>query len=311
MGYVQCRICGYWVQDTDLNCSNCGHKYPYKKKPTYWSLISLGLSLGIHGLFYLLVITSHLFILILSVFLTSLAGMSLLFFLIGSFVDLKIKKGEIICKKYLINDENNINDRTINIDKRIDKIQEVRKRILSGEKSKKMDSMSKLLDNAENLLINYKNRYKIELWKIALIRWKNTLEPIEFEWQQSNYLECNNRLESLNKATAAGKTLLNEYSKNELSKISEAKNTISDFKDAIAICNKFYEGLTARQAKLAINDVSPLEDKSQDLKITSNKEDYAELFNARSDVTSFVNAFEELESEFDRLEAEDNLALDV
>ena len=310
MMFVQCRICKYWVPDDEIYCPNCGHKSPYKKPPTFWSLILFFASLISHGIFYLTILFSFEYALDFYIFMGSLVIVSLSLLGVGLRIDLYLRKVEKTCKKYLIDDEHNIAKRIKDIEERISKIDNVRERVMASEQSDKTASMLTLLENAHTLLVSYRNRYQLEFWKIALIRWKNSLEPIEFEWQKCNYNECTEKMEALARAVAEGKQFVSEYSENALAGIPEGSNVIGDFHEALAVCSKFNEGLLARQARLAINDVSPLEERSKDLKTAAGKENYKELFNARSDVSSFVEAFEELEAEFDRLEAEEQLALE-
>ena len=114
---------------------------------------------------------------------------------------------------------------------------------------------------------------------------------------------------ALKKAIQAGEKLKDKYNQDPLSKTKDGKDALKKLKQALTVCDRFYEGLTARQAKLAINDVSPVEETAKKLEVASNQETHENLFDAKSDVSSFITAFEELEGEFDRIEAEDKLSV--
>jgi hypothetical protein len=115
-------------------------------------------------------------------------------------------------------------------------------------------------------------------------------------------------LKKLKTALSEAEKIRKKWSGGRIMETEEGKGIAKQFEDSIALCNRFYEAILARQAKLAINDVSPLDEKSRELITSAKSDEYAGLFDARNDVTSFTAAFEELEAEFDRLEAEEELS---
>ncbi|MBN1525432.1 MAG: hypothetical protein JW904_13165 [Spirochaetales bacterium] len=309
MNFLQCRFCGFWLQTTERICPNCGHRDPLKPFGPFWKIFLVFLNLSIFLIIFLFTLISPVYKVNPLTFFITLCSVSSVLFIIGSILDKQMKKEKITAKNYLKSDETNIHSRIQEITSRNEKLNIVRNNIKEGKKTDKMKSMSLLIDNAEQLLMKYRGRYEVELWKIEIIRWKNSLEPIEAEWTKLDYQGCIKRMEALKKAIQAGEQLKTTYTENTLSKTPDGKAALKSLKQALAVCDRFYEGLTARQAKLAINDVSPVDETAAKQEVAQNQETHENLFNAKSDVTSFITAFEELEGEFDRIEAEDKLSL--
>ena len=61
---------------------------------------------------------------------------------------------------------------------------------------------------------------------------------------------------------------------------------------------------------MVIKDVSPINDKARELQIENEPGGYTEIFNSKKDLLTFFTSFEELENEFDRLDAEKELILE-
>ena len=307
MTYGKCRSCGFWVLDKDPVCPDCGCRFPIKKPSAVFKLVLPAVAVVGLALFYLIVALIPAYHLRMSTFWIVSAVGVVAVFIIGAIIDSALYGRDRFTARNLRTEQENVKERMRNIRDRIEKIHQVRASAHAGKESEKQKSMLALLDNAEKMLDQYRERYEIELWKLEVIRWKNTLEPIAFEWQQADYDRCGRKLEQLQHAIDNAKSIKEKYESSPLASIDEAKKVIANVDEYIEICHKFYEGITARQAKLAINDVTPLDAQLTHGDMLSDQRDQGILLQSRDDVDRFVQAFEGLENEFDRIEADERI----
>ncbi|RPJ05147.1 MAG: hypothetical protein EHM28_12675 [Spirochaetaceae bacterium] len=308
MKYVKCQYCGFFLLDSERVCPDCGHRNPAKPPSAAWGVMLPFLALLVYLFVYIITLLSPEYRINLLWFFSSFLGVMIAAIIAGRKIDKLQRKDKIVSKKYLSGDEANIHKRIDEIKNRIEKLSTVRTNIKEGKKSEKMKSMLVLLDNAEEMLLKYEGKYRAELWKIGVIRYKNTLEPVEHDWQKLDYQGCIDRMKDLKDAISRGEALKTTQTTDPLSKTREGKEVVRELASALKICDQFFEGLTARQAKLAIKDISPVDETAKKKELETGMDDNS-LFNTQSDVSTFVSAFEELESEFDRLEAEEKLSV--
>lgn len=305
--YIQCRKCKYWVLNNDKFCPHCGIRYPYIAKSPLLCIKLPGFIIAGHAFFYVIVELFTKYTVQLSRLFISLGGFSLVSALSGFFIDKSLKKKIIRSKKYLLKDEENIHIRIKDIKERIEKIKQIRKKLTDQEKTEKSSSLIKILDDTDAFFNDYLMKYSGELWKIELIRWKNILEPIEYTWKRDDYDKLEKHLEVLKHTRGIGEELEQKWAKDPYSDTQKGIMILSNLRELIEGCEKFYKAILARQAKLVIKDVSPIDDKAHELKAAKESGGYSEIFNSKKDLLTFFSSFEELEREFDRLEAEKEL----
>ncbi|MFP4112873.1 MAG: hypothetical protein ACOC2Y_00620 [Spirochaetota bacterium] len=306
MSYGECRCCGFWVLDRDRHCPDCGCRFPIRARRHLFVWFLPGAALVGLALFYAVVALLPSYQPRFLAFAQIGAGLLVAGLLIGLIVDKALYGRDRFVDRSLKGDERNVGERIRDIDNRVRRIGQVRMKALAGKESDKQRSMLDLMDNAQAMLERYRDRYEIELWKIEVLRWKNTLEPIAFQWQQADYNTCDRKLDELSAAIEAAGALLERYRSHRLSDLDEAEAVMDDISEYLDHCHSFYEGITARQAKLAINDDSPADPRVATVASSGTAEET--LLRSRNDVASFVHAFEDLENEFDRIDADDSLS---
>ncbi|MBN2533218.1 MAG: hypothetical protein JXB88_10020 [Spirochaetales bacterium] len=305
--YIQCRICKYWVLNNDKYCPHCGILHPYKEKSPLLSIKFPGFIIAGHVCVYGIVELFTKYTIQLPRLFISMGGFSLLSVLSGLLIDIRLKKRLTRSKKYLLKDEENIHIRIKDIKERIEKIKQIRKKLTDREKTDKSSTLVKILDDTGNFFDDYLMKYSGELWKIELIRWKNILEPLEFTWKTDDYDTLEKHLEVLKQTKDIGVKLEKKWAKDPYSDTQKGIMILGNLRELIEGCEKFYKAILARQAKLVIKDVSPIDDKAHELRSARDPGGYSEIFNSKKDLLTFFSSFEELEREFDRLEAEKEL----
>ena len=78
--------------------------------------------------------------------------------------------------------------------------------------------------------------------------------------REAELMEERREAEMRAKREAQEKARAKREEASRLAALDAAKKVIGDLNEYIELSHKFYEGITARQAKLAINDVSPLDE---------------------------------------------------
>jgi hypothetical protein len=308
--HIQCRICGYWILITDKSCPNCGTRHPVRKKnPLYMVKLPL-ISLTGHAGFYALVEVFTTFTAFSPLFALSAGTMFVVSLLFGFLIDRRRMTTERKTRKYLVKDEENIHVRINDIKERIRKINQIKDHTQDGIDPEKKKSMLRILGETETFFQNYLLKFTGELWKLELIRWKNAIEPIEYDWKKSNYEELTKRAEELVKLKDAGLQIRKNWDDHLFAQSRNGKMIIEKIDELLVGCTKFYEAILARQAKLVINDVSPITEKASEIHSQRNPAVYMELFSSKRDIMTFFSAFEDLEKEFDRLEAEEELSVE-
>jgi len=308
--YIICRSCSFRVRKKTKFCPNCGIRHPEKHRSPFFAIKLPILAIIFHAIFFFIVENFTKYSVYYPFFLPSIGISIIIAALFGLIYDGRSKRRIVLSKKYLKKDEEAINTRIKDIKERIAKIQQIMKQVKADLKSENTQTMLKILDDTKKLFMEYHIKYSGELWKLELIRWKNTLEHIESNWKKADYKELVLRLELLKEAKLKGIYLLDTWNENEYAKSKEGKAIILYLYELIDGCSQFHEAILAREAKLLINDISPLDDKVREIKSVNGTDSYSVLFNAKNDVLTFFTDYEELEKEFDRLEAEKELAVE-
>jgi len=162
------------------------------------------------------------------------------------------------------------------------------------------------IDAARQLLRRQRERYHSKLWEIALVRWQNRLDPLSADWESLDHDECAQRLVQLDKVQEEGRFFLGQWEGVDLTDLPEAERCLERLRAALSSCDRLREQLIVQQATLALRGIDPGEET-----LTSPvKPDLGTLdtFNARASLGEFSTAFEELENEYQRLQAEEELA---
>jgi hypothetical protein len=81
--------------------------------------------------------------------------------------------------------------------------------------------------------------------------------------------------------------------------------------ETLASCKKVHDGLVSRQAVLALKGMSPLKDAMSPVSSPTSERREMEVFNIQVAITDFSTSFEELESEYARLQSEEDVTQEI
>ena len=183
---------------------------------------------------------------------------------------------------------------------------------ISDNSSQQLKAMHPKLLLAREIVISQFARYELQKQKIELVRLQNGVSPYFFALHQLNEFETANGLVTIeNTRTEINKTRqrLTNYVAVEFPKqtLQEKENFLEQLSQTDNSCEKLREALLSRQAACALHDISPLQEHLQ----LPNAEEIvhaAESFNIQTTLTDFSESFEELEHEYKRLRAEEEVS---
>lgn len=164
------------------------------------------------------------------------------------------------------------------------------------------------LDSAGAILARQRERYHAKLWEIALVRWQNTLEPLQADWESLTHESCNHRLRLLEAAVERGESYLKEWEGVDLTDLPEGQRCVERLKQALAACTQLRESLIVQQATLAVRGIAPMDEALHPALAPADSLKSLDLFNARAALGEFSSAFGELEAEYARLRSEEEMA---
>jgi hypothetical protein len=310
----KCVQCGFYIRQNDEFCPNCG--YESKNKPVEENSKQLNKL----RLVCLIAILTFIIALIFTGMITNigfeLIPLSLLVSIPGGILFNKfIEKQEIKEKLLLLKrkplpnfiEKNNIiNKRIVELTQRINQIDLVLNRIGGSSKQHLADVRKKLL-SAREIIFSQFARYELQKHKIKLVRLQNGISPYLL------YSQC------LDEFGVEEGILISEQTIREVGKLRESSNRnfptsveaeradfLKNLDETSQNCEKLWEALLSKQALFALKDVQPINEIGQIL----HAEELAhatETFNLQAKLTDFSESFDELEAEYKRLTADDEI----
>lgn len=317
---TKCINCGYYVSYNEKNCPNCGRKNPASTFER--TTLQKWKTPAIYGFGFSFLITLVAFFLfsenpfsnyssLIPIFLIS-------FFLSTVAVYLMIKdRFEIEYQQYTENPlseldrkEKIIKRRISELAKRSKQIDAVLDKIRQNDTPKLQETRKKLLVAREIVTGQYA-RYELQAKKIEIARLQNNVLPFLNNLHRLNEFETENGLITI------------ENTKHEVEKIRqnltlfyaiefpkavqpEKDNFLNQLAETMDSCDKLRESLLSKQAARALQGISPIE---ENINAPNSKEiaHAVETFNIQSTLTDFSESFEELENEYRRLRAENDV----
>ena len=175
-----------------------------------------------------------------------------------------------------------------------------------------LQSVRQKLLSAREIVISQFARYELQKQKIELVRLQNRVSPYLHSLHRLNEFESENGLLTIEKT----QTEVNKIKQNLTNYVAiefperalpEKENFLAQLAETENSCEKLREALLSRQAARALHDISPIE---ESLKLPSAKEivHAAETFNIQTTLTDFSESFDELEHEYKRLRAEEEVS---
>lgn len=218
-----------------------------------------------------------------------------------TFIDAESLRG----KKILISERiYELNQRGRKIDAILDKIRENDSRQLQNVRAKLLD--------ARQIVISQYARYELQKQKIELIRLQNVASPYLYRLHRLNEFETEEGLTAVEQTLSEMEKIrrnLTRYDAIEFPAgvLPEKQNFLAQLTETETSCEKLREVILSRQAAQALRDVSPLKD---NLKLPNSKEftHAVDTFNIQTTLTDFSESFDELERDYKRLKAEEEIS---
>ncbi len=333
----RCQKCNFYFTEDENHCINCGelsnHTRKYKEADDLFP--SLFVILG-GFLFVVPVVSLDLIFntnLAFSIVLSLIPSIAVPIFLYKKFAE-KLKKirPALIIPTTFIETEKICKERLNELAERNSRVSSVISSIEKRESSSLLPIREKLLTSKE-LIQNQRINYIIHLRKIELLRLQNSTVPfssaliqhsdreleetlkitdiilkrikeISFEMENSLFSEQSKNQLILNSNRNTGET--DELKLNN-SSMSKKKEFLSQITETEKSCETLREMIISRQATRALQTISPIEEMNK-LQNSERLDREMEILNIHLKLTDFSDSFKELEHEYQRVLAENEVS---
>lgn len=315
-GYYKCLNCKFNVTVQDVRCPNCGLLQPTESLEhdsarvvvvsvvavavVLVSVLISGADMGAGGV----------------IFCGLPVGAFLAFLLSGAAKAIydKVNRGGAARRRAshvqsLTYKERLINQRVDEIQKRAGQISAVRERakLNSGER---WEQVCSTLDASLQTLQRQRARYNAKAIEIEMVRLQNRLAPLIHAADDISYEQIDARLKAIEDEQKSVKPLdakLNEQRRvlGSAPDVEELSQRLSGIEDSM---RKLHEAFVGRQAVLSLRGISPLDDALVTVSPPVAAIRESEVFNTQVALTDFSASFDELESEYMRLQTEEDVA---
>jgi hypothetical protein len=299
MAFQKCKDCGFNIVAPHASCPNCGNNYPVsemKRSKTATGLVLAGL-FGFLTSFGIALLLQAPIIIIGALPAIVLAGL-------GLQLNDKVNSRTAEC---LVEFENQINSRILEIEKRRIRLEELLIRIDASSQTESIRNTKNIIEHGTTILELYRSKYDIEKRRIWLIRWKNGYEPYMHHVQNIAGVENMEEIDSIKQILDVGKNMYEEVIRAGTFAHVMGESFLEDFRSSISACQLVYETLINTQALSVLREVSPIDATSES---SQNAGDSDTIQLERIDaVSDFKAAFDRLEDEYSRIKAEEELAI--
>jgi hypothetical protein len=203
-----------------------------------------------------------------------------------------------------------VGKRLSDLDKRGHKIDNLLNNIKVTDSQNLQEVRAKLL-SAREIVVRQFARYELQAKKIELLRLQNSISPYLFDLHRLNEFETKNGLAIIETKQREINKIRQNLTNNVAIEfpervLPEKQDFLSQLDETETSCKKLREVLLSKQAANALQEISPIE---ESLKMPGAKEivHAAETFNIQTTLTDFSESFDELEREYRRLKAEDEI----
>jgi hypothetical protein len=204
--------------------------------------------------------------------------------------------------------KNTIDRRLSELDKRAKTIDSILSKIAENSSTQLKELRPKLL-SARGIVSGQFARYELQKQKIELARLQNSVSPYLFGLDRFNEFETENGLVTLENTLLAMNRIRQNLTRDDEIEfsgkaLSEKQTFFTQLDETEDSCQKLREALLSKQAVRALQALSPIE---ENLKLSNSKElaRESDVFNIQTTLTDFSESFDELEREYKRLKAEE------
>lgn len=324
MKYQTCVNCEFNVPTSNLRCANCGVLYPFESlsivpKDYSYIYVFTVLACVLLPVFYLKSIVGFFFGVIIGV----PVGL-----VIGSFFG-GISK---VIAKELTNRSRNSAERRVEwrksphpeslvykedvITKRITELSEREQKVsavlsrVKQSRDEKWEQVRETLLGSLQTLTRQHARYRAKFIEIETVRLQNVLAPFIYDEDQLSFEQIDGHLKAIEEVQerAEGLTMKLEEQRRVLGSVRDIDELARRLLEIQASMGRLQDAFVGRQAVLALQGITPLEEALAPLSSPVAAIIESEIFNIQVAITDFSASFNELESEYLRVQSEEDAA---
>jgi len=156
-------------------------------------------------------------------------------------------------------------------------------------------------------------RYSAKSIEIETVRLQNKLAPFVYDAEKSSFLQINAYLETIEETQASALKLNAKLDEQRLilGSVPEIDDLSQRLTELQASMRQLHDVLVGRQAVLALKDISPLDEALTPVAAPAVALRESDVFNIQVAITDFSASFDDLESEYARVQTEENLTQEV
>lgn len=324
MEYRTCVNCGFNVVPSNQRCANCGVLYPLEPLsivPKDYSYIYAFTVLAsiLLPVFYLKSIVGLFFGFIIGL----PVGMVLVFFFGGiskviakeltnrsqETAERRVESRKLPHPESLVYKENVITQRISELSEREQKVTAVLSRVKQSRDEKWEQVRETLLGSLQTLTRQHA-RYSAKFTEIETVRLQNMIAPFIYNTDRFSFEQIDAHLKTIEDAENGAGELTRKLDEQRgvlggVSEIEELARRLSEIQESMG---KLRDALVGRQAVLALQGITPLEEALTPLSSPVAAIRESEIFNIQVAITDFSASFDELESEYIRVQSEEDVA---
>jgi hypothetical protein len=326
---IRCVNCGFYVRPDDEFCLNCGIKAPNEDfsepSPRIIPLAGFAQSITAKIIFSVFLIFTMIYLLAnrdisnvpylpdYLLFLVFLLGVGLSFlslFLLNRWCLRQLKPKRQKTPDNFSTRKKIIEKRLSELDRRGKKLDEIMGKIKENNSRQLKDVRAKLLP-AREMIISQFARYELQKQKIELAQLQNGVSPYLFAFHRLNEFETESALTTIENTQMEIDKIrrnLTQYDAIEFPEktLPEKEDFLAQLSEVQNSCEKLREVLLAKQAMQTLQGIEPLEE-NLNLPLAKDLAHTVETFNIQTSLTDFSDSFDELERDYKRLKAREEI----
>ena len=308
--YRQCRNCSYWVAHPDRYCANCGTGRPFLSGNSHrslWLVFTTLLGGVLGGSVFYRSFDNTLWLY------GCVAGcVTGLGWGLGLFTEVAaiLQRGRR--SPSLQHNELQLLQHFTEIEHALRRLTDLQRQLQREQDSGTNQFLTSVVDQADASLTQAAHRYRCELAKLELVRWRNKLEPLAHpppgaaRDHQDNY-DHQARLDGLATHRALGRTLLANWSAARLDTQEAGRLVVEQLQTWLKSCDRLLEQLIASQAQRIISGAA-----SAELIPPPTPELDRELRRVQAKESALTpDELDQVQHALDRLQAKERLDLDL
>jgi hypothetical protein len=304
----KCVQCGFNIRQNEEFCLNCG-EFNYSNK-TFWQINTvpkIGSMIVLLVSFFSISFFSNNFDFISFLMLSITLGF-IAFLVISIFYDIKRNIFKENTAYFTLQfKEKTITKRIAELTKRKIEIDSVLSKINESSSRNLMEIRQKLL-SATEIIDSQFLRYGIQKYKIGLVRLQNKISPYLENIYTLNSAQTEDGINESELVIKEITELKQNISSNFQDTINlEHQNLLNQFDETSESCEKLREVLLSKKAFKALQGIQPIDDVETNYR-TKELSEKTEIFNLKTTLTDFSESFDQLETEYKRLLADNEVS---